>query len=448
METKTITAIATPMGTGGVGVIRLSGANSLEIAKKVFTPFSANENFTPRKMIFGRINGNSWSDDCLCVYFKAPHSFTGEDVVEIQMHGGLFLLTQTIQLLIENGATMAEAGEFSKRAMLNGKMDITQAEGLIDMINAQSTAEMTIASSHVLGRLKNKLTTYQQKLTDFIARIEVALDHPEHEDSESETEIFADLPSLITEIEQLEKTNQFGAMVKAGVNVALLGKPNVGKSSLLNAMLGYDRAIVTDIAGTTRDTISESYQFNGVRFNIVDTAGIRESLDEIEKQGIDRSLKQIEQSDIVVVLTDNEFFLQEKHNILAFNPDFFATNPQKFLFVLNKIDTKKSLFSDFDLCISAKNNTNINELKQLIFDKIINKSLMSNQEIITNSRQAELLKKALNDLKEAQNSVGIAPLDCIAVYIKQAWDLIGQITGTTSTETIIDTIFSKFCLGK
>lgn len=449
METKTITAIATPLGTGGVGVIRLSGSKSLEIAKKLFVPFSKNTKFEPRKMIFGRIVAPNWSDDCLLVYFNAPNSFTGEDVVEIQMHGGVFLLQQTLKLLIENGATMAEPGEFSKRAMINGKMDITQAEGLIDMINAQSEAEMKIASSHVRGALKEKLISFQNKLTDFIARIEVALDHPEHEDAESESQIFADLPKLITEIEKLENTNQLGAMVKAGVNVALLGKPNVGKSSLLNALLGYDRAIVTDIAGTTRDTISESYQFNGVRFNVVDTAGLQSTLDIVEKEGINRSLKQIEQSDIVIFITDDEKFSLENINFEALTPQFFAGNRQKFLFVLNKIDTKKDVKNaNFDLCISAKNNTNVNELKQLIYDKTINKSLLSNQEIITNARQSKLLKDALANLYEAQKAVGIAPLDCIAINIKQAWDLIGQITGTTSNETIIDTIFSKFCLGK
>ena len=448
MENKTITAIATPIGTAGVGIIRLSGKNSLEITKKIFKPFNINEKFTPRKMIFGRIQANEWTDDCLCVYFKAPNSFTGEDVVELQMHGGVYLLNQTLQVLLNAGATMAEPGEFSKRAVMNGKMDITQAEALIDMINAQSISEMKVASSQARGTLKKQLEAFQEKLTNLIASIEVALDHPEHEDVETEQQIFKNLPELINEIEDLSNSNSVGKIIKNGVNVALFGEPNVGKSSLLNAMLGYNRAIVTNIPGTTRDTICESYEYKGVRFNLIDTAGIRKSNDVVEQEGINRSIQSLNESDIVLYISDDAKKTIESAKKTAENIVFSASIPQNFVFVLNKIDLINDTPKQFDICISAKENININQLKELIFNKTVDKSTLSNQQIITNARQHEWLKKAVDNLKQAQELIGKTTLDCISVLIRQAWDMIGQITGTTSSEAIINTIFSKFCLGK
>lgn len=300
----TIVAIATPIGTGGVGIIRMSGPTSFTLLEKIFTPQTQQE-FSPRKMVFGHLSFDGITDDCLAVFFSAPNSFTGEDVVEIQMHGGVALLNETVKKLIELGATMAEPGEFSKRAVLNGKMDITQAEGLIDMIYAQSTREMQIASSQMRGELHKKITDTQKQLTDILAIIEVALDFPEHEENNAEENIAQTLPVIIQEIQNLINTEDVGAKIKSGVNVALVGEPNVGKSSLLNVLVGYDRAIVTDIPGTTRDTIAESYLFNGVRFNIIDTAGLRESEDIIEKEGMRRTLQSLQDCDFVLKIYEN-----------------------------------------------------------------------------------------------------------------------------------------------
>jgi len=437
----TIVAIATPIGTGGVGVIRLSGANSLSLLQKIFTPQKAQE-FTPRKLIFGHIEFKNVWDDCLAVFFKAPHSFTGEDVVEIQMHGGIKLLEETVSALIEKGAVMAQPGEFSKRAVLNGKMDITQAEGLSDMIYAQSLCEMQVASTQMRGMLYQKIVEIQNSLKELIATIEVALDFPEHEETFAEEKLKADLPNIIDDLKKLISTEQVGTKIKNGVNVSLVGAPNVGKSSLLNALLGYDRAIVTNIAGTTRDTISDSYTFNNVRFNIVDTAGIRESTDIVEKEGIKRSLNAISESDLSIFLFDSDKNFAE-------NAKNLTTNCKNFIKVLNKIDEQKTYNkSNYDIEISAKNNLNINELKELIYKKTIDKNLLSSQIIITNLRHSKLLKEAVSALQKLQQDLDFVYLDMAAVLIREAWEKLGEITGETANEKIIDTIFSKFCLGK
>ena len=437
----TIVAIATPIGTGGVGVIRLSGANSLSLLQKIFTPKTKQE-FTPRKLIFGNVQFKNVWDDCLAVYFKAPNSFTGEDVVEIQMHGGIKLLEETVKALLEVGAVMAQPGEFSKRAVMNGKMDITQAEGLIDMIYAQSLASMQVASTHMRGKLYEKIVEIQNELKTLIATIEVALDFPEHEETFAEEKLKQDLPNIIKEIETLINTEQIGTKIKNGVNVSLVGTPNVGKSSLLNALLGYDRAIVTNIAGTTRDTISDSYTFNNVVFNIVDTAGIRDSTDVVEKEGIKRSLNAINESDLSIFLFDSDKNFAE-------NSKNLTQNCKNYIKVLNKIDEIKSYDKNsFDLAISAKNGTNIDELKKLVYEKTINKNLLSSELIITNLRHAKLLKEAVSSLKKLQKDLGSVYLDMASVPIHQAWEKLGEITGETANEKIIDTIFSKFCLGK
>ncbi len=436
----TIVAISTPLGTGGVGVIRLSGDKSERILKKIFTPQKAQE-FTPRKMVFGKVSFNNITDNCLAVVFNAPNSFTGEDVVEIQMHGGIKLLQETVSRLISLGARMALPGEFSKRAVLNGKMDITEAEGLIDMINARSVCQLQVASSQMGGELHKKIVEMQTTLTNLLATIEVALDFPEHEETFAEAETKEKIPKLISLLKTLCTTQSVGTKIKNGVSVALVGKANVGKSSLLNALVGFDRAIVTNIAGTTRDTICESYEYNGVIFNIVDTAGLRQTDDPVEKEGIKRSVQTINECDITLKVWDSDEIMQDSDEILSHTP-------KNFINVLNKCDLVLTTKFPFDIMVSAKKNTNIDKLKQLIYDKTIDKNLLSNEVVITNLRHGELLQKTLKTLEQAESDLDIVSLDCTAVLLKQAWDFLGQITGETSNEKIINTIFSKFCLGK
>lgn len=439
--TTTIVAIATPLGAGGIGVIRLSGPQSLSILKTIFTPKKQQE-FTPRKMIFGNVCFEGITDDCLAVFFKAPNSFTGEDVVELQMHGGVKLQETTTQKLIENGAQMAQPGEFSKRAVQNGKMDLTEAEALIDMIYAQTKTEMQVASHQMKGELFEKISKIQDELTSLLATIEVALDYPEHEEAFAEEKLKEELPQIILNLEKLKATENLGGKIKNGVNVAILGKPNVGKSSLLNALVGYDRAIVTDIAGTTRDTINEGYTYKNIRFNIIDTAGIHQSFDIVEKEGIKRSLESVKTCDFVVFLQDNDKILEDYSKILKDYPQNSAT-------VLNKIDQNPNFDKKlFDLCISAKNKQGIEDLKELVYQKTIDQNLLGERLIITNLRHGELLSKALQSLRQAQKDLDIVSIELSQVLIKEAWELLGEITGVVSNETIIDTIFSKFCLGK
>ena len=434
----TITAIATPLGKGGVGIIRLSGPDSLPILKKIFV--TKTQNFEPKKMVYGKISFDGITDNCLAVFFKGPNSFTGEDVVEIQMHGGVKLLESTLKKLLSMGATMAEPGEFSKRAVMNGKMDITEAEALIDMIEAQSVLEMQVASAQMEGKLYKEISEIQNALTDILASIEVALDYPEHEDTFAEEQIKAKVPAIVKNLEKLSQTESVGSQIKNGVNIALVGKPNVGKSSLLNALLGYNRAIVTDIAGTTRDTISGSYEYKGIRFNIIDTAGLHETEDVVEKEGIKRTLQAVENCDFVI-------FLHENGKIDTENYKKFDFKHQNFANVLNKCDKIKPE-DNFDLCISVKENISIDKLKELIYSRTINQELLSSQLIITNARQANLIKQAKEVLTSALDEIDQTSIDCISVYIKQSWEILGQITGETANEKIIDTIFSKFCLGK
>ncbi len=437
----TIVAIATPLGAGGVGVIRLSGPKSLDVLKTIFSPQKA-QDFTPRKMVFGHVNFDEITDDCLAVFFKAPNSFTGEDVVELQMHGGVKLLQLTTQKLIENGAVMAEPGEFSKRAVLNGKMDLTEAEAIIDMIYAQTKTEMKVASSQMKGELFEKITQIQKELTTLLATIEVALDYPEHEETFAEEKLKSDLPKLLDELQKLKSTENLGQKIKNGVNVALVGEPNVGKSSLLNALVGFDRAIVTDIAGTTRDTINEGYTYKNIRFNITDTAGLRQSFDIVEKEGIKRSLESAKNSDFVIFLQDNAKILEDYAKILT-------ETPQNFARVLNKIDIQSNFNEkDFDICISTKTGQNIDKLKELIYQKTIDQSLLSEKLIITNIRHTQLISKATQNLQKALKALNVVSIELTQVLLKQAWELLGEITGVVSNETIIDTIFSKFCLGK
>jgi len=441
---KTIACISTPLGTGAISIIRISGPECLNIAKKVF--FCKNkDNIVPRYLYLGDFIYKNINDKCLMVHFKAPLSYTGEDMVEFQCHGGEFLAENILKSLLDCGAVLAENGEFSKIAFMNGKLTLDKAEGIIDVINATSEAELKAGYKILKGELKQTVNKMQDKITEYLARIDVDLDYPEHDDEHTTTVYVKNgLTKLKQEIERLLKTATTGKMVKHGINIAIIGKPNVGKSSILNALIGEERAIVTNIAGTTRDTIVETINFNGMKFNFIDTAGIRESEDLVEKIGIERSKQSIKEADIVLVVFDNsETLSKEDEKLLE------LTKNEKRILILNKTDIGKNLkFDECFLEISALTKHNIEKVKEAIYEKVIDKKVDISGLIITNIRHINNLNLADEALEEAISKCNFESIDIIAFLVRQIWEALGKITGETKYKSVIDEIFSKLCLGK
>lgn len=429
---ETIVALATPPGNSGVAVIRISGEKSKEILTKLI---HENLDFEPRKMYLKNVYSGDIVDRCLVIFFASPYSYTGEDVAEIHSHGGYFLSQKIIDTTIELGATLAGKGEFSKRAFINGKMSIDQAEGVMDLINAESEMQAKAGSSLLQGKLKEVITNYQNILTDILAEIEAKLDYPEYEYDDNETKnLKKKLIDLRSNLENLIDESKSGLIIKNGIKVAIVGAPNVGKSSLLNALSKTDKAIVTDIAGTTRDVIEAEYEYNGIIFRLYDTAGIHESDDVVEKIGINRALKAIDDCDIVLkISTLNNICDIEtnKPTIEVFNKaDIYNYNDDKYIY------------------ISALTMKNVEKLKQLIFEKTVKEDFNSNKLYLTNTRHIECIKKAKKAIDNVLKIFDETTMDIISSEIKSAWYSLGEITGVTSDENIIDKIFSKFCLGK
>ncbi len=447
MQEDTIVALATPLGNAGISVVRLSGSKSLEIATSFFsTKKLINNPIQPRYMYLGDINTDSLKEKCLMVYFKNPNSYTGEDVVEFQCHGGTYICNKIIDLCLQYGARLATAGEFTKRAFVNGKVSLDEAEGVVDLINAQTASEVKASYDLVNGGLFKTVKSLQKQLTDIMAEIEVNLDYPEHDiEYQTEQQIEVKLNSIKNTLQTLASTEDQGRIIKDGINVTILGKPNVGKSSLLNALLNYERAIVTDIAGTTRDTLQESFVYKDTKINITDTAGVHESDDVVEKIGIQKALDQINQADIVLLLLDGsrELSKEDKENIKL-------VQDKKVIVVINKTDLPNKLetINLPTLSVSAKTGIGIEELKQKILDSVLDKDFVKNDIVLTNKRHLVAVKQALEIIDNAIQNIYNVSLDCTALDVKSVWFKLGEITGETTDEDIIDAIFSKFCLGK
>lgn len=452
IKNDTIVAIATPNGLGAVGIVKLSGNMATHIASQLFSSFEKIpvENFQPQKLYLGKVSADGVFDKCLTVYFKAPHSFTGEDVVEFQCHGGQIVLQALVKSAISLGARLAFNGEFSRRAFLNGKMDLSNVEGMADLINAESEASAQHAFSLFSGGITEQINSLQTQLEEAIAYVEAGFDYPEEDVPPLDVPQVRDvLTSQIAQLDKLLHTYKTGRSVKEGISVAILGKPNVGKSSLLNAILGVERAIVTDIAGTTRDALSCRYNFRGVMFELFDTAGIRETSDVIEKMGVERARRIFDTADICVATFDASRKLDnEDMEILQ------QLKGKNAIIVVNKTDLSDVISSALPhsfpiLSVSAKSQFGIDSLKEKLFEMSCVPKLNSSESfVLTNERHAIALFEAKKYLQTALNVLPTMPADCIIIDIRNAWEKYGELTGTTASEHIVDTIFMKLCLGK
>ena len=441
----TIAAIATPLGTGAVGIIRLSGESALEIAARVFSPYKLNslKDAVPYMMYLGRLDCGGVKDRALAVFFRAPASYTGEDMVEFHCHGGAALLGHVLNGLLSLGARIADRGEFTRRAFLNGKMDLSDAEGVIDMINGESAAAVNAGYRLATGGTSAAVRALTAPLLDVIAHMESALDYPEEMEEESRLAAKPVIDALIEKTRALLLTCRRGSIVKNGITAAIVGETNVGKSSLLNALAGRERAIVTEIAGTTRDSIEESVEWRGVTLRFIDTAGIRESSDPVESLGIRRSRNIASSSDIVLLVSDGSRPNNAKKSELLKNVD----EKTPVIEVVNKSDIMpKKKSSGFS--ISAKTGENVDALKDKIVETVLGENIDASGELITSLRHKEALERALTSLISAKENFDAVPAECTLLDLRAAYSAFGEITGDTADEKIIDTIFSKFCLGK
>lgn len=438
---KAIVSLSTPLGKGAIGIVRMSGKDVLKIALKIF--HCKEKNIKPRFMYFGKLEvEKNVFEECLMVYFKTPFSYTGEDVVEFQIHGGVLLAQKVVERCLENGCRMAEAGEFSKRAFLNGKITLDKAEAIIGEINAESEGELNSSLKITNGKLGRMVEDEQKTLTELLAEIEVSFDYPENDYEEIvKDKVFLKVKEIQEKNQNLIEVSNSGKYLKNGINVALVGRANVGKSSVLNALLGEERAIVTNIEGTTRDSLTESFFHNGVKINLIDTAGIRETNDAVEKLGIEKSLESIKKADIVLFIHDASEKESEEEKEIA-----KKLKNKKVINVVNKIDKKRILAKLKDeVEISALEEKNINLLKDRIVSDVV--SIDLNAFVLTNERHIQILKSADKLMKEVL-LLKEESLDVIAMLLKKVWAELGKITGNTENEDIISLIFSKFCLGK
>lgn len=443
---KCIASIATPLGTGAIAIVRLSGKDCLKIALRVF--HSSTCEIQPRHMYFGKLElEKNTFEECLMVFFKAPFSYTGEDVVEFQVHGGVLLAQKILEKVLSAGAVLAEPGEFSKRAFLNGKITLDKAEAIIGEINAESEGELVSSLKVTNGKLAKEIDLAQENLKTILAEIEVGMDYPdETEETKLQSNIFEKLQQICENLHEILENSKGAKYLKNGVGVALVGRTNVGKSSIMNALLGQERAIVTDIQGTTRDQIVESFVFEGVKFNLIDTAGIRDTEDLVENLGIEKSKQSASQADIVLFVLDGSEKMSEDDKKIE---KMLQNNAKNFVYVINKSDKSRQLEKKKDeIEISALKNQNIVNLKKKIKNMVFEKEIDFNKLVISNERQFAILQEAENLLNEILKNKNFPSLDILAMQIKHIWQILGKITGNTENEDIIDLIFSKFCLGK
>ena len=458
---NTIAAIATATGAGGIGIVRMSGDNCFEILKKIFIPKNKDVDIDKVKgytIKYGYIVNPETKekiDEVLVSFFRAPRSYTTENMCEINSHGGTLIERKILEQCLLNGANLAEPGEFTKRAFLNGRIDLSQAESVIDLINSKTDKEVSASFEQLQGRLSNEIRSIKDDLLDIMADIEAQIDYPEYDIEETTNEKASKiLNNIKSKLIKLENSFRSGKILKEGVKTVIIGKPNAGKSSLLNTLLDEDRAIVSDIEGTTRDTIEEFVNIEGVPLKIIDTAGIRDTDNCVEKIGVEKAINLIEEADLIIAVFDSskkldkEDFkvldlIKNKKNIILLNKcDLSEFNPETINYMSN--------FNKTVIKASMKTKVGLDKLYKAISDMFNNNEIeLNNGIIITNIRHKNQIHKAIISINEALNCINDnVSLDILAIYIKETLENLGEITGDNVSEDIISKIFSKFCLGK
>jgi len=454
----TIAAIATAPGEGGIGIIRISGEKSLQVAQSIFKSKSGKmiKDYNARTLIYGTVVDNEKViDEVLVAYMKGPNSYTAEDVIEINCHGGFISVKKILELILSKGVRLAEAGEFTKRAFLNGRIDLSQAEAIIDVIKSKTDMAHEVAQSQLEGSLAKKIKDLRMNVTEVLAHLEVSIDFAEEDVEEITYQTLEEKAlELRNEIKKLYDTAESGKILRDGLKTVIVGKPNVGKSSLLNSILGENRAIVTDIAGTTRDVIEEFVNIKGIPLKIVDTAGIRETEDVVEKIGVEKSRESFSTADLVIMVLDASRKLSEEDmEILE------SLKNKKTIVLLNKMDLEPQIElekieefvnSEDIIKISALKHQGIEELQDKIEAMVYHGSVKNSSNLmITNSRHKDALFKAYESINDAISAIEQRmPYDFIEVDFKNIWDYLGYINGDTVREDLLDTIFANFCIGK
>jgi tRNA modification GTPase len=455
---STIAAISTAPGVGGIGIIRLSGEETFNIIEKIFVPKNKSKEIKGYTFKYGNIinpKTNEILDEVLVSYFIKPRSYTMENMCEINSHGGNIVMQNILEVCLENGAELAEPGEFTKRAFLNGRIDLSQAESIIDIINSKTKKESKASLKQLEGFLSKKIKRIRKKIMDVMVDIEANIDYPEYDIEEvTEKKVENMLKSIEKELMSLKNTFDNGKIIKDGINVAIVGKPNAGKSSLLNALLKEERAIVSQYKGTTRDSIEELMNIDGIPIKIIDTAGIREASDEVEKIGIERAKEIADNADLLIAIFDISANIDEEDiEIIDLIKD------KKAIIVLNKIDliqdninvdSRISNLNKKIIKISALNKDGVEKISETIVEMFkINEINLDDGIIVTNTRHKNLINKAINSTENAQISLeNKMPMDIVAIEIKNVLEDLGEITGEDVSENIINEIFAKFCLGK
>lgn len=456
--TDTIAAISSAAGNSGIGIIRVSGDEAIEVVDKIFRPANKNKklaNVESHTVHYGHImDGDKTLDQVIVIVMKNPHSYTGEDTVEIDCHGGMLILKKVLDLVLKNGARTAEPGEFTKRAFLNGRIDLSQAEAVMDLINSKNDFALNSSIEQLKGGVSDAIKDIRKDIIYHIAFIESALDDPEHISLDGyDEEITEMLNENINKISKLVNSFDNGRIMKEGIKTVILGKPNAGKSSLLNLMLGEDRAIVTDIEGTTRDTLEENINFNGLSLKIIDTAGIRDTEDLVERIGVNKAKEIAKEGDLIIYVVDGSRELDDNdREIIKLINDkqaIILVNKSDMDTVINIDDLKKDSNRDVIL-FSAKNGEGMDQLEEEIRNMFYSGKVTYNDQVyITNARHKEALENALESLKQVKNSVDAGmPEDFYSIDLMDAYTDLGLIIGESVEDDLVNEIFSKFCMGK